>query len=132
MNSLMKVMMKRNPDLGLLVLRVGLGLIFVLAGWSKLSEMEPVVAMFAGLGLPAFVAWLVALVEFVGGLLLIVGLYVEIVGWLLAIVMLVAILLVKSDLGFNAARLDIALLAMSLAVAMLGAGSHSLKARMKK
>jgi putative oxidoreductase len=79
---------------GLLILRVVLGAAFLVHGWSKLSGgVDNVAGFFGGLGVPAagVVAWLVTIVELVGGFLLIIGALTQIVGILLAIVVLGAI-----------------------------------------
>jgi len=55
----------------LLLLRLGVGLIFVVAGWDKLMDISGPQAFFADLGIPlaGLMAWVVAIVEFVGGLM---------------------------------------------------------------
>jgi putative oxidoreductase len=120
----------KNKDLATLLLRIGVGVIFIIAGWSKLSGIEGVQGFFENIGipLPGFMAWVVALVEFVGGIMILVGYKVEIPGILLAFIMLVAILIVKmgGDDGFSGMRLEIMLLLTSLALSMMGTGKYSL------
>lgn len=80
---------------GLAILRIVLGIAFVVHGWSKLSGgVGGVGGFFGSLGIPApaLMAWVVTIVELVGGLLLIVGALTQIVGILLALNMLGAIL----------------------------------------
>ncbi len=120
----------KNKDLAKLLLRIGVGVIFIIAGWSKLSGIEGVQGFFGNIGipLPGVMAWVVALVEFIGGIMMLTGYKVEIPGILLAITMLVAILTVKmgGDGGFSGMRLEIMLLLTSLALSMMGTGSYSL------
>lgn len=113
--------------LALLLLRLGVGIIFVVAGWGKLTGMEGVQGMFADLGIPlaGLMAWVVALVEFVGGLMVLAGAYIRIPTPLLAVIMVVAIFTVKLADGFNAMRIDIMLLVASLALFILGSGKYS-------
>ncbi|MEX2603827.1 MAG: DoxX family protein, partial [Gracilimonas sp.] len=87
----------KNKDIAVLLLRIGVGVIFVVSGWGKLSGIEGVQQFFGNIGIPlaGFMAWVVALVEFVGGLMVLVGYKVEVPGILLAITMLVAIFTVK-------------------------------------
>lgn len=120
----------KNKDLAKLLLRIGVGVIFIIAGWSKLSGIEGVQGFFGNIGipLPGVMAWVVALVEFVGGIMMLTGYKVEIPGILLAFTMLVAILTVKmgGDNGFSGMRLELMLLLTSLALSMMGTGKYSL------
>lgn len=126
----------KNKDIALLLLRIGVGVIFIVAGWSKLSGIEGVQGFFGNIGIPlaGFMAWVVAIVEFVGGIMILLGYKVEAPGILLAIVMLVAIFTVKmsGDNGFSGMRLEIMLLLASLAIAMMDTGKYSVEAMMSK
>jgi putative oxidoreductase len=86
---------RQTAPVGLALLRIALGIAFLVHGWSKLSGgMDGVAGFFASLGIPAaaLVAWIVMIVELVGGILLIVGFLTQIVGILLALDMLGAII----------------------------------------
>lgn len=92
-----------NPELGLTILRVVLGVIFIAHGLPKITGgMEGTAQFFGSLGIPAPVAaaWLVALLESVGGLLLIVGFLVTPVAALLSAHMLLGLVLVHAQNGF--------------------------------
>lgn len=114
----------------LLVLRLAAGIIFVLHGYGKLFGHAPGMEMFTGmvgnLGFPAAgaFAYLAALTEFIGGIALILGVAVRIAAPLLAIVMLVAFVAVKK-LGLPAGDPDLALLAIVVALGMMGPGRYS-------
>ena len=80
---------------GLAILRIVLGIAFVLHGWAKLSGgIDGVAGFFGSLGipLPGLMAWVVTIVELVGGLLLIAGALTQIAGILLFLDMLGVIL----------------------------------------
>jgi putative oxidoreductase len=81
---------------GLAILRIVLGIAMLVHGWSKLSGgVDNVAGFFGGmLGIPApgLMAWVVTIVEFVGGILLVVGFLTQIAGLLIALDMLGAIL----------------------------------------
>ena len=129
-------------DWGLLFLRVGMGVLMLFHGWPKLNPNGPMKgpAGFAGflqqqgVPLPTFFAWVVALLETVGALLLIVGLATRILAIGFAIDMLVAIRLVK--IGMANARFseqdgtgwefEFILMVVALALLFTGAGSISL------
>jgi putative oxidoreductase len=114
-------------NLALLIGRVLLGAIFVMAGWSKVSGIEGTTEMFGGIGfpVPVFFAWLVGLVEFVGGIGLVLGIFTKIWSQLLAVVMLVAVLVVHIPAGDNlmAMGLPLSLLAATLVLSTTGGGA---------
>lgn len=92
-----------NPPLGLAILRVVIGVIFIAHGLPKLlGGIAGTAEFFAGLGIPlaTAAAWFIAILESVGGLLLIVGFLVVPIAILLSIHMLVAIVLVHAPQGF--------------------------------
>lgn len=123
-------MMKHNIHVGLLIMRIALGSIFITHGIQKLQNMEETIGFFTSIGIPApqFFAYVVALIETFGGIAIILGIFTEIVGLLLAIIMIVAIIQVKFPLGgFTKAELEIALLALAFGLSFTGAGSYSLK-----
>jgi len=124
----------KYSDLALLLLRLGVGLIFVVAGWGKLTGIEGVQGFFGNLGIPmaGIMAWVVAIVEFVGGLMVLFGIKIRIPSLLLAFVMVVALLTTKLGGEFSAARLDIMLLLTSLALAILGSGKYSVDSMIGK
>jgi len=123
-------------DLAPLLLRIGVGLIFIHAGWGKLTGIEGTAGFFDGLGipLPLVMAWVVAIVEFFGGIMILVGFKIQIPALLLAVIMVVAILTTKlgGDEVFRAMRLDLLLMFCSLALMLTGSGKASIDDMMKK
>ena len=80
---------------GLAILRIVLGIAMAVHGWSKLSGgVGGVAGFFGSLGIPApgLMAWVVTIVELVGGILLLVGFLTQIAGILILLDMLGAIL----------------------------------------
>jgi len=114
-----------SPKLGLFIIRLVAGSIFIFHGVQKLSNMEGTIAFFASLGFGAFLAWAVAFIEFAGGIALILGIFTKVSGALLTAIMLVAILKVKLPLGFAQAEIDLMLLAVSVSVLFSGCGRYS-------
>jgi len=81
--------------------RLCLGFVFVQTGWGKLHDLPRVVLYFDSLGIPApqLQAPFVAGVEFLGGLLVLAGLFTRVVSIPLAATMVVALVTAKwSDL----------------------------------
>src|SRR3989344_3837724 len=89
-----------NPDLALLLPRVGLRIVFLYHGWMKVGNREGTVAFFGTLGFAPFFAYTVAWVETLGGLALILGFLTRYAGLLLAVVALVALFKVHLPNGF--------------------------------
>lgn len=120
------------------IVRVIVGAIMLAHGWGKLTGPGPVgVGEFlAELGVPAptLFGYLLAFGEALGGLALIVGFLTRLAALLLTVNLVLAILLVKLDVGLIApqgapgagAELDLALIAGFIAVALLGPGRPSL------
>lgn len=117
--------MIKNNEAGATILRVVLGATFLIHGAAKFQGgIENTVGFFDSLGLPGFTAYLVALIELVGGLAMVLGVGTRIISILFAIVLAVAIVKVKLAGGFlgngqmAGYELDLALLAISIYLAM--------------
>jgi uncharacterized membrane protein YphA (DoxX/SURF4 family) len=84
---------------GLLVLRLVVGVTFLVHGLDKLGDLSGTEQFFASLNIPAadLMAPFVALTETAGGLLLIAGLATPLVGAALAVDMLVALVTAHID-----------------------------------
>jgi putative oxidoreductase len=80
-----------------LAVRITVGVVFMGTGWTKLQNLPGIVRNFAALGIPApeIVTPFVSGVEFVGGILLLVGLLTRFAAVPLMIVMVVAIISAK-------------------------------------
>src|SRR5690625_7653885 len=96
----------RNADIALLLLRIVTGAIFIIAGWGKLTGIEGVQGFFGEAGVPAssLMAWVVALVEFVCGIMVRIGYRIRIPALLRALVMFGALILAKIPAGWRARR----------------------------
>lgn len=120
-----------------LVLRVLLGVVFVYHGLDKFDVgTDMVEQMFDGWGVPApgLAAPAVAVLEIVAGTALIAGLLTRVAATLLGLLMIGALLYVKTDLGIISsepmpgAELDLALLAGLFTLMAIGPGALSIDA----
>ena len=129
--------MDRLAEFAPLVVRVIVGVIMAAHGLQKLLAGPGNFGGFlAQLGVPAptLMGYVVTLVELGGGILLIIGLFSRLAALLLTIDLVVAILLVKVNVGFLSpqggggagAELDLALIAGFLVILLAGAGRISL------
>ena len=112
--------------IGLLVLRIALGMIFLMHGYPKLTRSAAAMqGTFVQHGLPAQLVYVAGVLETFGGPLLILGLFSRPAAFLLAIEMGVAVVKVHSGHGIMALReyeFPLALGAACLALATVGAG----------
>ncbi len=113
---------------GLLGLRLAVGIIFLYMGYSKLGPNHAGTAgMFSGMGLPGNgTAYLIGLLEFVGGLMVIFGVYAKYAATWLAAIMVVAILTVHRGGPFMGYFLPLSVLGGCLALMGSGAGRYRL------
>jgi len=116
--------------MGLLVLRVSLGLVFFTHGYPKLVHSGAgMQGFFVQHGLPGYFVYVSGVLEVFGGVLLVLGLFTRGAALLLAMEMGVAIWKVHSVGGIYAVHnyeFPLAVLAGSFALATVGAGLVSL------
>ena len=117
--------------MALLLLRLGLGLIFVYHGYPKLfTHMHETVQAFPRMGFPAYFAYIAGIFEFFGGWLLVLGLFTRIAALLLAGEMAIAIVRVHIPQGGLMAvsnyQFPLAMAVGAFALVAVGAGAISL------
>ncbi|MFW0155946.1 DoxX family protein [Rothia sp. P6271] len=122
-----------SSSVGLLVLRLGLGIAMMLHGWQKYSEktISGVTAGFEKLGIPApeISANFTTYVELVGGLLIVLGLATRLAALLTSIAMFGAIAFVHISHGFFASgsgfELPLSYAVMAVALVLTGPGAYA-------
>ncbi len=65
--------MKKNADIGLLILRITVGALLLLHGIGKLAGISGIEGMLSSSGLPSFLAYGVYITEIVAPLLILIG-----------------------------------------------------------
>ena len=124
--------MRRIENLALLLARILMSWIFIHGGWSKLLAASATQAAFGQRGLPVPVlAWLVAvIVELVGGLALLFGLFARATGLVLAIWCVATALVAHTNFADRAQEIqfwkNMAMTGGFLYVFCFGAGIYSL------
>lgn len=120
-----------DPGWGVTAVRLVMGLIFLRAGYDKLAGgVGSLAQAFDGMGvpLPAVTAPFVALLEAAGGALLLIGLGSRWLGLLFALQFAYITLVLTLPEGWDAARLDVLLLAGSVLLFLSGGGRASVDA----
>ncbi len=121
-------------DLGLLLIRLVVGLLFAVHGVQKLfgwfggHGFKSTTQMFAGLGLRP--AWLMALLagagETLAGLLLAAGLWLPVAAFLFIVTMAVAVAKVTWSQGLRGYEYSLVLAAVAIGLALVGPGTYAL------
>ncbi|OYR08526.1 DoxX family protein [Brucella thiophenivorans] len=131
----MSAITPQSNGLATLVARVFLSILFILAGFSKLTAISGTAGYFAGLGLPAptIIAVIVGLIEFVGGLAILVGFQTRIAAAIVALFTIGATLVAHMNFaeGMNAlmAQKNLAIAGGLILLVLQGAGSISIDAK---
>jgi putative oxidoreductase len=119
----------RQLDLGLAVLRIAVATVFISHGYQKLFVFgfAGVGGAFAHMGvpLPGLMGPLIAVLEFFGGIALLLGFLTRVVTAGFVLDMLGAILLVQLKNGFSHYELEFLLCASSLALFLTAGGGFS-------
>lgn len=122
----------RQLSLGLAVLRIAVGTVFISHGAQKLFVygFAGVTGAFTQMGvpMPGIMGPFVGLLEFFGGIALVLGLLTRLFALGFAIDMLVAILLVQLKNGFSHFELEFLLCVSSVALLLMGGGDFSVDA----
>ncbi len=118
------------------LLRVAAGAALVVHGWPKIQDPMKLVGMVESLGFVpgAFWAVLLALTEFVGGILLVLGLLTRPAALAATIVLLVTVYfhwIVQSQ-GWGGSEKSILWAAMTFLLFVRGAGAFSVDGRLKR
>jgi putative oxidoreductase len=130
--SLFSTPTRRQTDTALAVLRVVLGITFIMHGGQKLFVygFDGVTGAFGQMGIPApgFFGPFVGFVEFFGGIAIALGLLTRLAALGVGSTMVVALLTVHLTQGFfnpGGVEFPLALLASAIALVLAGAGAYS-------
>lgn len=118
---------------GALLLRLVLALSMVVHGYQKVSThaaLHHFVHYVVALGLPYWLGYISAFTEFVGGILVLLGLFTRLASGLIGINMLVALFTVGIHQGFGIYNYIAELAAIALMLCFYGAGALSLDRRL--
>lgn len=120
-------------DVATLVLRLVIGVLFVLHGWPKIKNVKQTAAWVKSTGWAwaSGFAYAFTLLEFFGGLALILGFLTQLVALLIVLQMIATTIFARAKLGkklIGGWETDLLFLAGALALVFLGAGAWSVDA----
>jgi putative oxidoreductase len=118
--------------MGALILRLALALSMIVHGYQKVvphGALNHFAHYVVTLGLPHWLGYVSAYTEFVGGMLLVIGLLTRFAAAMIAINMLVALFTVGIHQGFGIYNYIIALAAIAIMLVVYGAGAMALDRR---
>lgn len=129
----------KNQNIGLLILRIGLGLLMIFHGVAKLKNgVGGIEEMLGGAGLPGFIAYGAYIGEIIAPILMIIGYRTKIASLLMIATMLIAIFLANADKissltpsGGLAIELPALFLTGALALVFTGGGKLALSTKNK-
>ncbi|MGG0410111.1 DoxX family protein [Peribacillus simplex] len=126
-----------KQEIGNFLLRVMLGISFFLHGLSKFKGgLDNTSGWFQSIGIPGFMAYVVGIIELVGGIALIIGLGTRIISALLVFIMAGAIVYVKFPAGFmgngegTGYELDLVLMIIALHLVLNGSRFLSIDSKL--
>ena len=126
---------------GIFIVRLVLGVAMVYHGWPKVippggpfhhhatTALDHYSHYVTTLGLPRWLGYVSALTEFVGGILIVLGLFTRFAAFMITLNMVVALFYVDIHLGYTGSEYSLALLAMAFLLMLTGAGKLALDRR---
>ena len=118
--------------LGASLMRLALALAVTVHGYEKVipnGALHHFTHYVASLGLPYWLGYVSAFTEFIGGILLVLGLLTRLAAAMIAINMLVAFFTVGIHQGFGVYNYILALAALAIMLVCYGAGAFALDRR---
>lgn len=122
-------------DVGLLLLRLAVGAVFIAHGWGDASQPGGAGANVpnyrdAGIPLPELTAWYGAYVQLIGGIVVLFGAFTRLIGFGFATVMAGALIFVHPGeplvMGQDGSGAGFAFIMLAASVALLGTGAGRL------
>ena len=115
-----------NRNVGLLLLRIATGAIFLGHGLAKVGDMSTTIMVFDSFGLTPFIAVFIAWLEILGGVSLILGIAPRIAAAVLGLEMIIAAGALGRTSGFAGVELELLLATVCFAIMTLGSGRYAL------
>lgn len=115
-----------NRSLGLVLIRIAVGMVFFAHGWMKVNNLPMVTGMFVGMGLTGGVAIFIAWLEVIGGIAMIMGVLTRVFGVVFGVEMIVAYFLTGGfSTPYQKHELELVLMLLAFGLALTGSGKYS-------
>ncbi len=111
---------------GKFLLRIITGLVFLMHGINHFGNVDQTSFFFNHIGLSVFFVYLVSVIEVVGGIAFILGIFTRIFAFLFSIIMVFAVMLTNRELHLSSYELELMLFAVSVFFATTRSGYYSL------
>ena len=118
-----------NPGLGLFILRVVLGGVFIAHGVQKIQMMDQMIGFFKTVGISSFWVYADTYGELLAGIAMVLGIFTRIAGYIIGIIMIVASLVLVYKLGvgfFGGYEVTLGFFASALCISLAGPGKFAL------
>lgn len=124
-NSLSRFFLHRAA--GLLLIRIAVGVVFLMHGWGKVHNLPGTEGMFAHLGFGAATGDVIAWLELLGGASMIIGFLTRVFGVAFGIEMIVAFFTTGGFArGYQPHELELVLMLLSFGIALTGSGRYAI------
>lgn len=115
-----------NADMGMFLLRLVVGGIFIYHGWIKFESMAGISIFFDSLHIPSSVIPLIGTLDIVFGIALVVGMWTCLSVTVLASIVVLALIMLKCSRGNFDIEYELLVLASLFAIKHVGPGTWSL------
>jgi putative oxidoreductase len=114
-----------NADAALFAVRLALAAIFIMEGITKLTHGAGTSSFFMKVGFPGYMAYVVGILELLGGLAMLTGIMTTLAGIFFMILMAVVILKIQWSKGFLGFGFEFSLFMSALAIVLGGSGKYT-------
>ena len=121
--------MKKLEDTGIVLARLLMAILFIVAGWGKLTNYEGTQHFMASMGIPALFVPLTVLLEFGGGLAIVLGFFTRTTALITAVFTILTAILAHSNFAVDGATMfmkNVSIAGGFLLLAIMGPGALSI------
>ncbi len=121
--------MKKLKDSGMVLARILMAVLFIVAGWGKLTNYEGTQQFMASMGIPALFVPLTVLLEFGGGLAIVFGFFTRTTALITAVFTILTAILAHSNFAVDGSTMflkNVSIAGGFLLLAITGPGAFSI------
>ncbi len=121
--------MKKLEDSGMVLARILMAVLFIVAGWGKLTNSEGTQQFMASMGIPALFVPLTVLLEFGGGLAIVFGFFTRTTALITAVFTILTAILAHSNFAVDGSTMflkNVSIAGGFLLLTITGPGAFSI------